>query len=271
LIDSLILGGGLGVLIWTLALGDYVTDTTVTGVARATNLAYFCLTIVLVVVTARLAVGPGSRTTSYYLFAGAIGVVVVADLLATFETTGDVEGDFLVFAALVYTLMGAAALHPTRVRIADPVDEEIRLTSSRLVMLAVALFIAPVLVFVGGVTRDSSNLPLLVGGSVLLSVLVLARLSSLVWARERTAVRERQLRFAGLQLVTARSRDETNTVTLEAVAALAGGLGDGRASIIRIERGPTRSWRRRSSAARPPAHATFPRCAAAARRVARPT
>jgi diguanylate cyclase (GGDEF)-like protein/PAS domain S-box-containing protein len=237
LIDSLILAGGLGVLIWTLALGDYVADSGVSGIDRAINVAYFCLTLVLVVITARLAVGPGSRTASYYFLASAIGFMVVADLLATFETTGDVDGEFLSVAALIYVLMGTAALHPTRSRIADPVDEEIRLTASRLVMLAMALFLAPVLVFVGGVARDDENLPLLIGGSVILSILVLSRLSSLVWARERTAVRERQLRFAGLQLVTARSRDETNTVTLEAVAALAGGLGGGRASIVRIEQG----------------------------------
>lgn len=237
LIDSLILAGGLGVLIWTLALGDYVADSTVSATARATNVAYFLLILVLVVVTARLAVGPGSRTPSYYFLASAMAFAVLADVLATFNTTGDVEGEFLTVAGVIYVLMGTAALHPTRSRIADPVDEEIRLTASRLVMLASALFLAPILVFLGGVTRDEQDLPLLIAGSVLLSVLVLSRLSSLVWARERTAVRERQLRFAGLQLVTARSRDETNTVTLEAVAALAGGLGTGRASIVRIEQG----------------------------------
>lgn len=237
LIDSLILAGGLGVLIWTLALGDYVADPAASALARGFNVGYFCFTLVLVVVTARLAVGPGSRTASYYFLASAIAAVVLADLLATFETTGDVDGEFMTVATLIYVLMGTAALHPTRSRIADPVDEEIRLTASRLVMLAIALFLAPMLVFVGGVARDDENLPLLVGGSVMLSILVLSRLSSLVWARERTAVRERQLRFAGLQLVTARNSDETNTVTLEAVAALAGGLGTGRASIIRIEQG----------------------------------
>src|SRR5690606_3100050 len=213
-------------------------DPTVSAFARSVNVLFFLMTLVLVVVTARLAVGPGSRTASYYFLACGIAVAVIADLLATFETTGDVEGEFMVLAALIYVLVGTAALHPTRSRIADPVDEEIRLTNSRIGMLAIALFLAPVLVLIGGVTRDDeNNVALLVGGSLVLSTLVLARLSALVYARERTAVRERQLRFAGLQLVTARSRDETNTVTLEAVAALAGGIVGGRASIIRIEDG----------------------------------
>ena len=234
LIDSLIVGAGLGLLIWGLALGAYMTDTTVPVAERAVNLAYFCLVLLLVVLTARLAVGPGSRTPSYYMLASAIALAVVADLFATFETTGDVAGDFLLLATPVYVLMGAAALHPTRSRIADPVDEEIRLTWGRVVLLAAALFLAPALVLIGD---ESSDLPMLIGGSILLSLLVLARLASLVWARERTALRERQLRFAGLQLVTARSSEETNTVTLEAVAALSGGLADGRASIIRVNEG----------------------------------
>src|SRR5690606_9236327 len=138
-----------------------------------------------------------------------------------------------------YTMMGTAALHPTRHRIADPVDEEIRLTWSRVSLLALALFLAPALVLVGGAAQASDDtssvdLPLLIVGPIVLSLLVLVRLSSLVWARERTAVRERQLRFAGLQLVTARSSEETNRVTLEAVAALAGGLDGGRATILRV-------------------------------------
>lgn len=242
LIDSLILGAGVGILIWSLALGDYMVDDSVPLVDRGVNLFYFAFVLFLVVMTARLAVGPGARVPSFYFLASATCIVVIADILATFETTGETDGEFLLAATPIYVLMGTAALHPTRARIADPVDEEIRLTWARVSLLALALFLAPALVMVGGVvSRDEgsrgTDLPLLIIGSIVLSVLVLARLSSLVWARERTAVRERQLRFAGLQLVTARSRDETNRVTLEAVAALAGGIPPGRASIVRIEDG----------------------------------
>ncbi|QGG96632.1 EAL domain-containing protein [Actinomarinicola tropica] len=243
LIDSLILGAGLGILIWVLVIGDYVSDPEVGAAAQVLNLVYFGFVLLVVVLTARLAVGPGARTPSFYMLASAVVLVAVADVIATFDTLDRTEGGLFLLAALpIYVLLGAAAMHPTRTRIADPVDMEIRLTWSRVTLLALALFLAPAIVLVSGIAQTSDSgrdddLPLLVVGSLVVSVLVLARLSSLVWARERTAVRERQLRFAGLQLVTARNIDETNRVTLEAVAALAGGLDGGRASIIRVDDG----------------------------------
>ncbi|MBK5224431.1 MAG: EAL domain-containing protein [Acidimicrobiia bacterium] len=236
LVDSLIVGAGLGFFIWSVALGGYVADETVPINERAVNLAYFVTVMVLVVLMARLAVGPGARTPSYYLLALASVALVLADLVATFETTGSLDGDFALAAAPIYVLIGSAALHPSRHRIADPVDEEIRLTGGRIVLLAVALFLAPSLLLTGVIlpSESDADIPLLIVGSVVLSGLVLIRLSSLVWARERAAARERQLRFAGLELVTARSSDDTNRVTLEAVAKLSGGLPVGRASIVRV-------------------------------------
>ncbi|MFA5566168.1 MAG: EAL domain-containing protein [Acidimicrobiia bacterium] len=52
--------------------------------------------------------------------------------------------------------------------------------------------------------------------------------------RDEHTVRERSLRIANLRLTSANSADEINTVTLETVAALANGLSDGRASIVRV-------------------------------------
>lgn len=52
--------------------------------------------------------------------------------------------------------------------------------------------------------------------------------------RDEHTVRERSLRIANLRLTSANSADEINTVTLETVAALANGLTDGRASIVRV-------------------------------------
>lgn len=52
--------------------------------------------------------------------------------------------------------------------------------------------------------------------------------------RDEHTVRERSLRIANLRLTSVNSADEINTVTLETVAALANGLTDGRASIVRV-------------------------------------
>ncbi|HUF85509.1 MAG TPA: EAL domain-containing protein [Acidimicrobiia bacterium] len=234
MIDAAIVAAGVSLLAWSSVLAPYIRDASIPGPARYLNVGYSTLTLVLLTLTARLAVGPGIRNQSYYLLAGAISLIFVTDLLATLETAGADTGRLiLALPVFSYVLFASAAIHPSMARLTEaPPDQEVQLTWKRQLLLAAALLMAPA-VLVWQIARDRPiDLPVVVTGSVVLSLLVLARLSGLVRAKERTAERERVLREIGATLVVATSREEILDGTLEAVLALADAGPDARATVM---------------------------------------
>jgi diguanylate cyclase (GGDEF)-like protein/PAS domain S-box-containing protein len=223
LIDAAMVAAGIGVLVWAALLAPYLRDESFPLAQRSLNVVYAAFTLAVLTLTARLAVGPGIRNASYYFLAGSITLVFATDLLATLETT-DIDTGLLLPALTlpIFVLFATAALHPSMARLTEPPpDQEVELTWRRQVLLAAALLVAPG-VLVWQLARDKPiDLPVVVTGSVVLSLLVLARLSGLVRAKERNAARERVLREAGAALVVATSRSEILDGTLTTVLALA--------------------------------------------------
>jgi diguanylate cyclase (GGDEF)-like protein/PAS domain S-box-containing protein len=234
LIDAAIVAAGVSLLAWATVLAPYIRDGSIPGPERYLNIGYSTLTLVLLTLTARLAVGPGIRNQSYYLLAGAISLIFVTDLLATLETAGADTGRLiLALPVFSYVLFASAALHPSMPRLTEaPPDQDVQLTWKRELLLAAALLMAPA-VLVWQLARDKPiDLPVVVTGSVVLSLLVLARLSGLVRSKERTAERERVLREVGARLVVATSRDEILDGALGAVVALAPTGPESRATVM---------------------------------------
>jgi diguanylate cyclase (GGDEF)-like protein/PAS domain S-box-containing protein len=234
LVDAAIVAVGVGVLVWAALMAPYVRDGAIPSFERGLVVGYSCLTLIVLTVTARLAAGPGTRNPSYYFLAGSVSLVFVSDLLAILETTGaDTGGLVLALTPFSYLLFGAAALHPSMAHLTDPPPEpDVALTWKRQALLAAAMVVAPG-VLVWQLARDEPiDLPVVVTGSVVLSLLVLVRLSGLVRAKERTASRERVLREAGAALVIATSREEILDGTLSTVLALTGGHPGTRATVM---------------------------------------
>jgi PAS domain-containing protein len=133
---------------------------------------------------------------------------------------------------LSYVFIAASALHPSMVRLTDrPADREVQLTRPRLMMLLGAVLFVPALLILDAVSGNGSNVPVMAGGSVVLTVLVLARLAGLVRAKDRKALRERVLREAGSALVTATTTEQIHQGALVALLALIGPGGSTRVSI----------------------------------------
>jgi len=234
LIDAAIVASGVGLLAWAVLLAPYVRDDTIAGPERILDVVFASLTLVVLAVTARMAVGPGIRNPAYYLLAGSISLVFITDLLATLETAGaETRRLNLALTPFIFVLFTAAALHPSVRRLTEaPPDIDVKLTVARQILLAAALLVAPgVLVWQIGRGKEI-DLPVVVTGSIVLSLLVLARLSALVRAKERTAERERVLHEAGAALVIATSRDEILDGTLTAVLALTRGVPEMRATVL---------------------------------------
>jgi len=233
LIDSLILATCVGVLVWAYVLVPYAQDPELALTEKLLNGCYSMLVLVLIAVAGRLAVGSGRRNPSYYLLAASLTFVLLADVLATMGTaSGTGNSMALVSSALSYLLLATSALHPSMVRITDrPADREIQLTPRRLVMLLAAVLFVPGLLIFDAVSGQGSNVAVLAGGSVLLTVLVLARLAGLVRAKERKAQREQVLRETASALVTATTTEQIHRGALVALLALIGRDGSARVSI----------------------------------------
>ena len=101
-------------------------------------------------------------------------------------------------------------------------DLDPRLTRWRLTLLALASLLAPSVMMIQHLRHLSRDLPVLIGASAALFLLVVMRIAGLVRKQEQSAVRERALRGAGTALVTATNRDGIYAAALQAAGSIAG-------------------------------------------------
>ena len=95
----------------------------------------------------------------------------------------------------------------------------------RLLLLGGASLIAPGVMLIQLGRADAVDMPVLIGASVMLFVLVVLRMAGLVRRQEQSTLREKALRNAGAALVTATNRESIYTATLQAARALVGDDG----------------------------------------------
>lgn len=173
-----------------LAGTAYHPDIVAAGVPLAGRLLHTVVApLMMSAVTAatlRLLLVGGARVPAAWLVVAAavaalLGNVARALLVSSGAYERGAPVDLLILAA--YILMGLAALHPSAAELTTPAPHRLRrFTTARVLVLGVALLAAPVTVLARGV--DTLLVPTLVG-SVLVSLLVLWRISRLVLGRER--------------------------------------------------------------------------------------
>src|SRR5690606_15251065 len=111
---------------------------------------------------------------------------------------------------LWFLLYGAAALHPSMARIAEPGEQHIaQLSSGRLALLTAAVLLVPALALVQWRRSDTIDIPVVIGASAIAFVLVVLRMTGLVHTAEaarrdlgRSLDREQVMRQASLSLVS---------------------------------------------------------------------
>lgn len=119
-----------------------------------------------------------------------------------------------------YVLFGAAALHPSMRRLQGPVaGHQSRLTATRLALLTAASLVAPAIEML---SRETTDLQVVIGASAVLFGFVVARMAGLVLAQQRSAERERTLAAAGAALVAATTREQIGMAGEDAARRLAG-------------------------------------------------
>jgi PAS domain S-box-containing protein len=231
LLDASVITVGVGLLAWVFLIEPYTQLEGLGGLERLMSIAYPLMDVMLLAVAARLAMGSGSRSPSFYL----IGIGILS-LLATDSVYGYIElhsgygqGGLLDAGWLAYYLLwGTAALLPGMRRL-DESSPGVRpiLTGRRLVPLLGATLIAPAVAIIQSIQDPDTAFSVSSVASAVLFLLVMARMTGLVKSlrlsvddEHRALFREGVLRRAAVDLGGAPDRDAVEQVTLEAAQAL---------------------------------------------------
>ncbi len=255
-LDALIMTLGLALLSGMLLIAPYIHDQTLPLDQKLVSIAYPLGDIMLLAAGIRLAVDGGKRQPAFYLLiAGVACMLVTDDVYGWLQLHGAYSHDQLWLDAgwiFFYLFWGAAALHPSMREVSEVESErQPRLTTLRLSLLAGATLVAPMLELFKVVHIRNWDLVFVVGSSLFLFALVMARMAGLVRQRERSAARERALSAAGGLLVAATAPREIMIATLQAVADFGDEtietrmcrLGGDHASVVSIDgRGALADW-----------------------------
>src|SRR3954471_8935219 len=222
-IDSVIMTLGLSLLSWVALIAPYLHDGELGLLGKLTSVAYPLGDVLLLSAAIRLSVDAGRRQAAFYLLAAGIVALLFTDFfygLATLHGTFDHQLTYDVGWIAFYVLFGAAALHPSMRDLQEPVPgHESRLTPVRLPLLTAASLIAPAIELL---SRQTSDLQVVIAASAVLFGFVVARMAGLVLAQQRSAERERTLGGAGSALVSAATREQIGMAGEDAARQLAG-------------------------------------------------
>ncbi len=226
-IDSLIVAIGVSTVSWVFLLSPQARDAGASVLVKLTGMGYPVMDLILLTVVVRLAIGGGRRPMSFYLMAAAAIALFVTDFKYSYiSVTGDIydqSGLLETGWATFYILWGAAALHASMRVLSERTPDVLpRLSRGRLTVLAFASLLAPGVMMIQHLRRVPGDLPVLIGASVALFLLVVMRIAGLVRKQEQSAIRERALRGAGTALVTATNREGIYAATLQAAGSIAG-------------------------------------------------
>ena len=226
LVDALIVGVGVGVVSWVYLMVPYAQDQHLPLGTKALSIAYPLMDVLVLAVTVRLAVDAGRRAAGFHmLLFGLAGLVVTDSIYGLIELNGTYKtGSLLDIGWIVYYVAwGVAALHPSMRTLTQPVPDTRRtLGRRRLALLAAATLLSPV-VELTRMGKDRFALEgMLVMASIVLFLLVVARLRIAVVQHDEAERRERALREAGAALVSSSGRAEARDAAITATRRLVG-------------------------------------------------
>ena len=217
-LDTLVLTLGFALLFWVFLIAPNVHASGLTALAKSVSTAYPIGDVLLLGAVIRFAVQAGRKTPAFYILFTSTAALLATDCAYNYALLHNTYHHQVIFDLgwLSYiALWGAAALHPSMRELEQPAEQvRVRLTTTRLSLLAVACLIAPGIRFVE--SFGNADLLVVVGASAILFLLVVLRVAGLARQEERATAREITLREAGLALVEGVGRANVND---EAVAA----------------------------------------------------
>gem|GEM_PF-334170 len=240
LLDTAILATGLGVLAYEFLMSPYLEDFSLPVLERLVSAAYPFMDFLVIAVVIRLAFTPELRSKANYLLFGAVAFYLTADVIyaeaalrGAYSPGDPIDAGWL----LSYLLFGATALHPTMRTLTEPSPARTAmLTRLRLALLIATVIALPLTLVVRELDRADGGSLVIIGGTVVLFVLVLARMDSLVRSSEaaslryeRAASRERFLKESAAAFAAAPDLEAIRSAALDAVLGLVGEESNSRA------------------------------------------
>ncbi|MEY2417257.1 MAG: hypothetical protein QOH53_2591 [Ilumatobacteraceae bacterium] len=185
-IDGFIVATSVGVLLWVFFVEPTAFDNTLPLFERVINVAYPAGDLLLIAIGAQLAVRQVRRQAPYWILAVSLLALLVADLGYLYQSLYSVynERDAIDFGWWIsYALIVAVLLHPQVGEIAAaPSRSTPSLSRRRILLLSLVTIAAPLTIAARSAAGASLQLPVLLGGTVVLFGLVVLRLVAM--ARE---------------------------------------------------------------------------------------
>jgi len=206
LLDALAVTSGLTLLTWAFVIGPDLRGMDLGAFDRWIEIAILVGDLLCLYALIRLFTTSTHRLASGWL----LGAGVVA-LLGS-----DFAGDLVPSQGiLLYAAAGLAALHPSMSQLAEPAPPAADLSRLRLLLLAVASLIGPIVLL----ARVRADL-LIAALSAVTFLLVLGRMAGIMASHRLAVARERGLREASAALVSAADAEEVGNAVRTAVAQL---------------------------------------------------
>ena len=189
LIDTAALFAGVGLLQWVFVISPYANSSEPTAGAF--------LDVLLLVGLAQLLAGGVRRNRALGLLALSVVLWVVADEAFVASSGSYTSGSWIDgFWLGAYVCWGWAALDPSTARIARPRERRRlpRLSNARLIVLALALGLAPAILLAERLSGHSAHVYAVAIGGLIIGSIVLLRLGGLVREIEASRRAERAAR-----------------------------------------------------------------------------
>lgn len=201
-IDATILATSATFLAWKFFMQPYADDPSLTALQKAVSLAYPAMMMLMFAVVVRLVFTRGRRSLSFYFMVAAIGSSLVGDaiytelvLLGAYYPGHPIDIAYVLW----FIFWAAAALHPSMTSATSGSDApSFRTSNRRMVFLVAAVLLVPATTIVLWWRGDPVTVPVFVGFSTLLFLLVFWRM--------RDSVRQSESAYAERQLALNRER-----------------------------------------------------------------
>ncbi|MDT7581264.1 MAG: hypothetical protein QOK35_2528, partial [Pseudonocardiales bacterium] len=235
LLDALSVTTAVCLLSWIFLIDPYVRNPDMAWLERATSIAYPLGDILIMATLARLLITTGRNRAAALLGVGAVGLLAsdVVYGLGQLEGTWAIGSYYDLGWVVFYIGWGIAALRPSMVELTVPVQaRSVEMSIGRIALLMAVSLVAPGVLLADSIAGDVPHGPMIAASSALLFLLVLARLSGVVSRHRQAVERERTLRSAGEDLVSAADAAGVGAAVRTAVGRLLPVGSDHRAVLL---------------------------------------